>query len=154
MLVPDDEAGHCDYWLMSADSAIQPGHSKPTAATRLLRAEAIFKAYRMGRSSLEVLRNCALHVDAGEFVAIMGKSGSGKSTLLHILGALDVPQKGQVYFNGADVFAPPAERRLTTGITDVFSDAERYRNNLRRRQFGFVFQYDSREAFQQFTKRL
>jgi ABC-type lipoprotein export system ATPase subunit len=94
----------------------------------------------MGRTQLEVLRNCELRVDPGEFVAIMGKSGSGKSTLLHILGALDVPQKGQVHFQGQAVFAPVGRRRLHTGITDVLSEAERWRNHLRCTAFGFVFQ--------------
>jgi len=114
---------------------------KPAAGAPLLRAEALGKSYPMGRTRLEVLRNCELRVAPGEFVAIMGKSGSGKSTLLHILGALDVPERGQVYFQGEAVFAPPAARRLRTGITDVFSDAERRRNHLRRTQFGFVFQF-------------
>ncbi len=126
---------------MNAASAIQS--EKPTTAFGgpLLRAEAVYKVYPMGRAQLEVLRNCDLRVDAGEFVAIMGKSGSGKSTLLHILGALDVPQKGQVHFQGQPVFAPVGNRRLYTGITDVFSDAERWRNHLRCTAFGFVFQF-------------
>jgi ABC-type lipoprotein export system ATPase subunit len=125
---------------MNAATAIPSERSTTTVGAALLRAEAVYKAYPMGRTRLEVLRNCDLRVDAGEFVAIMGKSGSGKSTLLHILGALDVPQKGQVHFRGAPVFAPPGKRRLYTGITDVFSDAERRRNQLRRTAFGFVFQ--------------
>lgn len=107
----------------------------------LLAAEGLHKAYVMGRSTLEVLRGCHLAVAAGEFVAIMGKSGSGKSTLLHILGALDVPQEGQVYFDGAPVFAPPGARRLRSGPADVLSAAERRRIQLRRRAFGFVFQF-------------
>ena len=62
----------------------------------LLRAEGVRKSFRMGHGELHVLRGCSLHVQAGEFVAIMGKSGSGKSTLLHILGALDTPDAGSV----------------------------------------------------------
>lgn len=118
-------------------------HGEPTSAGDgpLLRAEAVFKSYRMGAVQLAVLRNCALTVTPAEFVAIMGKSGSGKSTLLHILGALDVPQKGQVAFQGEPIFADPSRRRLRTGITDVFSHAERRRNHLRRTRFGFVFQF-------------
>jgi lipoprotein-releasing system ATP-binding protein len=109
--------------------------------TPLLRAVNVFKSYPMGPSELKVLQDCTLYVDPGEFVAIMGKSGSGKSTLLHILGALDVPQKGQVTFQGAPVFAPPERRRLRTSIGDVLSGAERRRNQLRRAAFGFVFQF-------------
>jgi lipoprotein-releasing system ATP-binding protein len=113
----------------------------PAYGGALLRAEAIYKSYPIGRTQLEVLRNCDLRVEGGELLAIMGKSGSGKSTLLHILGALDVPQRGQVYFRGERVFAAPGQRRLRTGIADVFSDAERRRNHFRRTQFGFVFQF-------------
>jgi ABC-type lipoprotein export system ATPase subunit len=64
----------------------------------LLVAEGIQKTYDMGRVQLRVLCGCDLRVAEGEFVAIMGRSGSGKSTLLHILGALDVPDKGDVRF--------------------------------------------------------
>jgi ABC-type lipoprotein export system ATPase subunit len=126
---------------MNAASVIQSPQVTPAVGGPLLRAEAVHKVYPMGRTQLEVLRNCDLGVDTGEFVAIMGKSGSGKSTLLHILGALDVPQKGQVHFRGQPVFAPVGNRRLYTSITDVFSDAERWRNHLRCTAFGFVFQF-------------
>ena len=107
----------------------------------LLVATGIHKSYGMGRARLRVLSDCELRVRAGEFVAIMGKSGSGKSTLLHILGALDVPDRGQVVFDGGPIFAPEGQRRLRTSVTDVFSAAERRRIQVRRREFGFVFQF-------------
>ncbi|MBK9127562.1 MAG: ABC transporter ATP-binding protein [Phycisphaerales bacterium] len=107
----------------------------------LLRAEGIRRTYQMGRVRLDVLRDCGLRVAPGEFVAIMGKSGSGKSTLLHILGALDVPQDGQVYFDDAPVFAPPQQRWQATSALDVLSSFERRRIGLRRHAFGFVFQF-------------
>lgn len=71
----------------------------------LLRAEGVRKAYRMGRFGLDVLRSAQLRVEAGEFVAIMGRSGSGKSTLLHVLAALDTPDGGEVTFAGAPLSA-------------------------------------------------
>ena len=74
----------------------------------LLSARGIQKVYRMGRTSLRVLSGCDLHVNAGEFVAIMGKSGSGKSTLLHILGALDDADGGEVFYAGEPVQMPNA----------------------------------------------
>ena len=120
----------------AADAAIAP-----PAAPPLLRASGVTRYYTMGTTRLSVLENCDLELARGEFVAIMGKSGSGKSTLLHILGALDVPQGGQVYFEGLPVFAPPESRRMHSGVGDVFSSAERRRNELRRSTFGFVFQF-------------
>jgi ABC-type lipoprotein export system ATPase subunit len=73
----------------------------------LLIAEGIQKTYDMGRVQLRVLAGCDLRVAEGEFVAIMGRSGSGKSTLLHILGALDVPDKGEVRFGREVVHSAP-----------------------------------------------
>lgn len=91
----------------------------------LLQANGLHKSYHLGKTTLEVLKGVSISVDRGEFVAIMGASGCGKSTLLHLLGALDVPDRGTVKFAGHDVFAG--------------SNAERDR--LRNRTFGFVFQF-------------
>jgi lipoprotein-releasing system ATP-binding protein len=107
----------------------------------LLVAQGVHKTYVMGRVQLRVLRGCDLRVAPGEFVAIMGKSGSGKSTLLHILGALDVPQAGQVLFHDEPVFAPPGRRRFATSALDVLYGYERRRIRYRRFAFGFVFQF-------------
>jgi lipoprotein-releasing system ATP-binding protein len=68
-----------------------------------------------------------LEVEAGEMVAIVGESGSGKSTLLHLLGALDKPSGGELYF-----FGRPYSR---------LSEAER--SQLRNQEFGFVWQMHS-----------
>lgn len=72
--------------------------------SELIRCENLHKRYVLGRVPLDVLTGCSLSVHRGEFVAIMGKSGSGKSTLLHLLGALDCPDAGQVFFDGAPIF--------------------------------------------------
>ncbi len=128
-----------------SDTATRPADAARTTAAAarpcVLEARGLFKSYQMGRARIDVLRDCSLRVREGEFVAVMGKSGSGKSTLLHILGALDVPQRGQVFFDGQPVFAPESRRRLRTGMTDVLSADERRRNALRARAFGFVFQF-------------
>jgi putative ABC transport system ATP-binding protein len=71
------------------------------------------------------LEDAGLGVEAGEIVAVMGPSGSGKSTLLHCLAGIVRPDAGRVVFDGRDVMA--------------MSDAER--SALRRREFGFVFQF-------------
>ena len=92
----------------------------------ILRAKRLTKFYPMGiGSGLKVLKGASLSIATGEFLAIMGSSGSGKSTLLHILGALDSPTGGTVYFNGQN----------------VFSQSNSARDRLRCESFGFVYQF-------------
>ncbi len=91
----------------------------------ILKADGIYKSYRMGVAKVRVLKGVDLAVKKGEFVAIVGASGSGKSTLLHILGALDKPDKGVVKFEG---------RNLSRHSS---SELNRFRNKM----VGFVFQF-------------
>jgi putative ABC transport system ATP-binding protein len=92
----------------------------------------VTKVYHQGRSgrrataqAVHAVRGVSLHIEAGEFVSIMGPSGSGKSTLMHLMGALDTPTSGQALFQGRDLQA--------------MSDRER--SLLRRTRIGFVFQF-------------
>jgi len=94
-------------------------------ASIILNAKGIHKAYKMGRGDVKVLRGASLSVEEGEFVVIMGSSGSGKSTLLHLLGALDIPDRGLIEFRGQNVFNQPRTSR----------------NLYRNRDVGFVFQF-------------
>jgi lipoprotein-releasing system ATP-binding protein len=103
--------------------------------TTLLRAENLEKKYRSGKADLVVLEHLQLEVEAGEMVAVVGESGSGKSTLLHLLGALDKPSGGEIYFSGR-----PYSR---------LSEAER--SQLRNQEFGFVWQMPS--LLPEFTAR-
>ena len=66
----------------------------------LLDARNLHKTYVLGRRSLEVLRGVDLQVQKGELLALRGASGAGKSTLLHILGGLDTPDQGEIWFSG------------------------------------------------------
>ena len=90
-----------------------------------LDARGVVKSYPVGGSSLTVLRDLDLQVEAGEMVAIVGASGVGKSTLLHLLGGLDCVDRGTIAIAGA---------QLTT-LDDA--DVVRFRNH----QVGFVFQF-------------
>ena len=90
-----------------------------------LAASGLAKGYRKGRNEVPVLRGVDLEVERGELVAVVGSSGSGKSTLLHVLGLLDTPDEGSVWLEG---------RRIDDG-------AEKRRDALRNRTFGFIFQF-------------
>ena len=87
----------------------------------MLQATSIEKSY----GQLKVLKGIDLEIKAGEVVAIVGASGAGKSTLLHILGTLDMPDKGSVQIKGQDVFTQ-SSRNLAA---------------FRNKSLGFVFQF-------------
>jgi len=91
----------------------------------VLRTENLTKIYRMGEVEVIALNEVNFAVQRGEFVAIMGASGSGKSTLLHLLGGLDTPTHGEVYFDGQ------ALSRLNDDQITL----------LRRQKIGFIFQF-------------
>lgn len=85
----------------------------------------IKKVYRSGGQKVEILRGVNLHVEKGEYAAIMGKSGSGKSTLLNVLGALDDADSGEYELAGQS----------------IHNMSRRKRDALRNREIGFVFQH-------------
>jgi len=91
---------------------------------QFLSAHALVKTYAMGKRSLEVLRGVNLEVLRGEFLALRGASGAGKSTLLHLIGGLDSPNAGEIFFAGQNL-AKFSESELT---------------HFRNRRVGFVFQ--------------
>jgi lipoprotein-releasing system ATP-binding protein len=68
-----------------------------------IRAENLTKIYRSGETDLAIFRDLQLTVEKGESLALTGESGAGKSTLLHLLGALDAPTSGTVYYGSTDV---------------------------------------------------
>ena len=79
--------------------------SDAPAPAPLVTARALHKTYVVGKRTLEVLRGIDLTVRRGEFLALRGASGAGKSTLLHLLGGLDLPNAGEIRFDGTDLRA-------------------------------------------------
>ena len=94
--------------------------------TIILSAENLIKTYQTTKKTkLEVLKSISLEIDKDKISVIIGASGAGKSTLLHLLGGLDRPDSGKVFFDGQNIFD--------------FSDEKlaKFRNN----NIGFVFQF-------------
>jgi ABC-type lipoprotein export system ATPase subunit len=71
----------------------------------LLSGKDIHKSYVLGKRSLEVLRGVDVELNRGDFLALRGASGAGKSTLLHLLGALDSPNRGEIFLAGRNLAA-------------------------------------------------
>lgn len=69
----------------------------------VLIATGLFKSYRLGKREIPVLKGIDLTVERGDFVALRGSSGAGKSTLLHLLGALDLPDRGTIQLEGQEL---------------------------------------------------
>lgn len=90
----------------------------------ILKTENLVKRYGTGGNIVRALDGVNISVGSGEFVAVVGTSGSGKSTLLHMLGGLDRPTSGKVYFADNDIFS------MNDDDLTIF----------RRRKIGFVFQ--------------
>jgi ABC-type lipoprotein export system ATPase subunit len=90
----------------------------------LIQLQNVCKVYCLDEVKVEALRGVSLHIEQGEYVALMGPSGSGKSTLMNTLGCLDRPTSGSYLLDGQEV-------------VDMSLDA---RARLRNRQIGFVFQ--------------
>lgn len=98
--------------------------SREFASENLIELEHISKIYNLGGEEVYASNDVSLCIKKGEFVAIVGKSGSGKSTLMNIIGALDVPSKGEYYLGGESV------REM--------SDTQLAR--IRNEMIGFIFQ--------------
>ena len=97
-------------------------HPQPTA---ILKVRDVNRTFTMGEVKVEVLKNLSFDVREGEVLAMVGPSGSGKSTILNLIGGLDQPNSGEVWFDGDDLA--------------TFSSAQLTR--YRRKHVGFVFQF-------------
>lgn len=103
---------------MSQQHAADPGEA-------VFRARELRKVYRMGEVEVVALDDVDMDLFEGEFAVLLGPSGSGKSTLVNILGALDVPSSGTVWFRDRDLTAADEDERT----------------RFRREHVGFVFQF-------------
>ena len=90
----------------------------------ILRAEEVHKTYHIGKRAVEVLHGVTLTINRGETVSIMGASGAGKSTLMHILGGLDRPDAGDIFFEDTSLVKMNPARRAA----------------FRAKRCGFIFQ--------------
>ena len=103
--------------------------TRPTPAasdtSAVFHVQGLTKIYPMGEIEVQALRGVDLDLYAGELIVLLGASGSGKSTLLNILGGLDTPTAGHVFYRGQDL-TRASERELT---------------EYRRYHVGFVFQF-------------
>lgn len=99
--------------------------ARPERSTRILSCEGLHKHYRMGEVDVPALAGVDFELRSGEFLVLLGVSGSGKSTLLNILGGLDVPSSGRVFYR---------DQEITRADEDELTQ-------YRRRHVGFVFQF-------------
>ena len=91
----------------------------------LIRVVDLYKSYYDGVTELPVLKGVDVAVKKAEIVAVVGASGVGKSTMLHLLGGLDRPTEGTIFYEGEDIFA----------LNDP--ELDRFRNE----EIGFIFQF-------------
>ena len=90
----------------------------------IIKMDQIYKCYKIGGDTLDVLKHISLDVEEGEYLAILGPSGSGKSTLMNIIGCMDNFQEGEYWLTGQ-----PVHKMKDAQLT-----------NLRNQQIGFIFQ--------------
>jgi putative ABC transport system ATP-binding protein len=92
--------------------------------SKLVQVKNVHKKYQLGTTTVHALRGATLELERGDFTALIGTSGSGKSTLLNMVGCIDRPDSGTIFFEGND--------------TSKLSEAEE--GALRNRKIGFIFQ--------------
>ncbi|WP_248925638.1 ABC transporter ATP-binding protein [Paenibacillus hamazuiensis] len=108
---------------MEHSATTKMAHAVPSTEP-MIQAVGVARTFGRGNSAVHALKGANLSIPPGRLVALRGRSGSGKTTLLNILGALDRPTEGAVYFKGQEI----------SGLS------ERKRGELRRTQIGLIFQ--------------
>lgn len=90
----------------------------------LIELKKVKKSYKLGKKKVEALKGINLQIEKGEFIAVKGPSGCGKTTLLNLIGALDIPDEGEILFENEDISKLEKKKRL----------------EFRGKNLGFVFQ--------------
>ncbi|MDA7951935.1 MAG: ATP-binding cassette domain-containing protein [Pirellulaceae bacterium] len=110
-----------------ASNEIDQQRPTPPSSTQkaILQAKNLHKSYFKNKLEVSVLRGVDFAIETGEFVSIIGSSGSGKSTLLHLLGTLDEPDQGKIYFRSRRIDDLPSKKR----------------DSIRSNDFGMIFQF-------------
>ena len=115
-----------DRELDTIENAIVNSRTPGNAVSKsMVNASGVTKSYRRSKTIVPVLKGVDFVAERGKITAIVGQSGSGKSTLLHLLGTLDRPDAGEIYFDGLRTDNLPARKR------DAF----------RNQQLGMIFQF-------------
>lgn len=104
---------------------LKEGSAETASSENVLSATGLCKSFRSAKSTIEVLKDLNFELNSGETLAVVGASGIGKSTLLHILGTLDYPDKGKLYYRG----------------TNIFNFDDHHMARFRNETMGFVFQF-------------
>ena len=91
----------------------------------MIKLENVSKGYSEGKMFHKILADVNLEIKKGEIIILYGKSGSGKSTLLNLLGGIDLPEEGNIYFEDINITAL----------------SEKERTLFRRKRIGFIFQF-------------
>lgn len=115
MTSPRDEVNDAQ-----AQARVEQGADAP-----LLQVRGLKKSFEHKGQRIEVLRGLDLDIAVGERIAVLGTSGAGKSTLLNVLGTLDLPTEGEIFFEGQDLLKLSAKQLAA----------------FRNRQIGFMFQF-------------
>nr|MDD6336319.1 ABC transporter ATP-binding protein [bacterium] len=90
----------------------------------IIRTEGVSRTFKSGRDTIYALRDVTIEIPRGKLTILRGRSGSGKTTLMNLLGALDLPNAGHIFFGDQEINLLPEPKR----------------DELRRKQIGFIFQ--------------
>lgn len=112
------------YWQQQSAAAFRPLSQPRRDVEEIISVKNVSKRYRIGKQTVDALKDVSLTIGRGEFVAITGASGSGKSTLLQMIGCLDKPTSGSVSIEGEETI------KLRDSVL----------SELRQKSIGFIFQ--------------